>query len=139
MHGRTGHYTAQMRAWTRHQAPALLMALAVAGGAAAQAGKAPAAASQPAPDARADKLATGKVLEVDRKAQRVLVAHGPIQSIGMDAMTMEFLVPDRRVLDVVRAGDRIRFAADWKDGEYRITRIERLARTKKGRHAQPGS
>ena len=129
-----------MRASTNPAWLILLIALAMAGGAAAQLAKPAAASSEPAPGlVRADKLANGTVLEVDRKAQRVLVEHGPIQSIGMDAMTMEFLVPDRRVLGAIRPGDRIRFAADWKDGEYRITRIERVAHSKKGRRPRPAN
>lgn len=63
-------------------------------------------------------------MEIDVKSRRVLVKHGPIASLGMDAMTMEFLVPDRKLLQKLRAGDRIQFAAVWRKGEYEITRAE---------------
>ncbi len=78
--------------------------------------------------ATASKLANGEVLEVDRKEKRVLVKHGPIASIGMDAMTMEFLVPDTRLLKSLRPGDQIRFAVVWRKGEYEITRANVTAR-----------
>ncbi len=67
-------------------------------------------------------MASGEVLEIDRKERRVVVNHGPIQSLGMDAMAMEFLVPDPKLLASLRPGDKIRFAAAWKDGDYLLTR-----------------
>jgi len=74
--------------------------------------------------AAAGPLAIGEVLEIDRKGKRVLLKHGPIASIGMDAMTMEFAVPDGRLLDTLRPGDKVRFAVVWRKGDYEITRIE---------------
>jgi Cu/Ag efflux protein CusF len=130
-----------MAAWTKFEQ--LVLLIAVAAGAAASAQpleKAPPTAARAAPSAaRAQKLATGVVIEVDAAAQRVLVEHGPIPSLGMDAMTMEFLVPDRRLVASLRPGDRIRFAADWKGGEYRITRIEDVTRSGKSRRGRPAN
>ena len=86
------------------------------------------------PSARADaasqdvSMASGEVLEIDRKERRVVVNHGPIQSLGMDAMAMEFLVPDPKLLASLRPGDKIRFAAAWKDGDYLITRASVVGR-----------
>lgn len=73
-------------------------------------------------------LASGEVLEIDRKEQRVLIQHGPIASIGMDAMTMEFAVPDGKLLGTLRPGDNVRFAVVWRKGDYEITRIEVVSR-----------
>jgi Cu/Ag efflux protein CusF len=103
-------------------APALVLTAAL--GAAAQTTPAVRASSA----AAAAGWATGEVLEVDRKEKRVLVEHGPIASIGMDAMTMEFLVPDAKLLKTLKPGDRIRFAVLWRKGEYEITRAEVTAR-----------
>lgn len=86
------------------------------------AGRAASASPRPLP------LAKGEVLEVDRKERRVLIKHGPIQSIGMDAMTMEFLVPDARLLASLQPGDSVRFAATWKDGDYLLTRAQVVKR-----------
>jgi Cu/Ag efflux protein CusF len=100
-------------------AAALALALAACG--------APAQAQSSAPSGRlssaapSTSMATGEVLEIDRKEGRVLVKHGPIASIGMDAMTMEFLVPDPTLLKQLRAGDHMRFSVLWRKGEYEIT------------------
>ena len=81
-------------------------------------------------------MASGEVLEVDRKERRVVVNHGPIQSLGMDAMAMEFLVPDPKLLASLRPGDKIRFAAAWKDGDYLITRASVVGRKSAGRRVE---
>jgi len=104
----------------------LLLALCGAVGAAAQTAAPGRAASAAAPVS--STLATGEVLEIDAKEQRVLVKHGPIASIGMDAMTMEFRVPDRKLLQKLNPGDHIRFAVVWRNGDYEITRAEVTAR-----------
>ncbi|MCM2253796.1 MAG: copper-binding protein [Ramlibacter sp.] len=87
----------------------------------------PAAAKPTAPaSARQLPLARGEVLEVDAKLASVTVKHGPIPRLGMDPMTMEFLVPDPKVLAQLKPGARIRFDAVFKDGDYLITRVEVL-------------
>jgi Cu(I)/Ag(I) efflux system protein CusF len=105
----------------------LLLALCGATGATAQSAM-PARPSSSSAAPVTGALATGEVLEVDAKEQRVLIKHGPIASIGMDAMTMEFLVPDRKLLQQLKPGDRIRFAVVWRKGEYEITHAEVTAR-----------
>lgn len=106
----------------------LLLALACAGGVQAQSATAAPERAASATATAAARLASGEVLEIDRKEKRVLVKHGPIASIGMDAMTMEFLVPDAKLLRTLKPGDRIRFAVLWRNGEYEITRAEVTAR-----------
>jgi Cu(I)/Ag(I) efflux system periplasmic protein CusF len=100
--------------------PALLLAASVAHA------QTPPAAVKPAVPASARQLplARGEVLEVNRQDRSVLVKHGPIPSLGMDPMTMEFLVPDAQLLDRLAPGTRIRFDVLWKDGDYVITRAE---------------
>lgn len=112
----------------KHLQLLLALALACAGCAQAQsATPAPGRAASSTAAATAS-LASGEVLEIDRKEKRVLVKHGPIASIGMDAMTMEFLVPDGKLLQTLKPGDKIRFAVLWRNGEYEITRAEVTAR-----------
>lgn len=102
----------------------LVLSLSVAAGA-AHAQTPPAAAKPVAPaSARQLPLATGEVLEVDAKLASVMVKHGPIPRLGMDPMTMEFLVPDPKLLALLKPGARIRFDAVFKDGDYLITRVE---------------
>jgi Cu(I)/Ag(I) efflux system protein CusF len=108
----------------------LLVQLAFAGAVTAQGQTAPASPTpaRPASSAAVGTLASGEVLEVDRKEKRVLLKHGPIASIGMDAMTMEFLLPDAKRLQSLEPGDKVRFAVVWRNGDYEITRIEVVKR-----------
>jgi Cu(I)/Ag(I) efflux system periplasmic protein CusF len=78
-------------------------------------------------------LANGEVLEIDKKEKRVLLKHGPIQHIGMDAMTMEFSVPDGKLLESLKLGDKVRFDAASKNGDYEITRMEVVKRRSSNR------
>lgn len=82
----------------------------------AQTAPAKPAASAAAPMSQAEVL---KVLP-----DAVLLKHGPIANLGMDAMTMQFGVADAKLLKAVKAGDKIRFAADKVNGKYVVTRIE---------------
>lgn len=74
--------------------------------------------------ATAASLSSAEVLKVYPKEKRVLLKHGPIPSIGMGAMTMEFGLPDLKMLRSVKPGDKVRFAADQVKGEYVVTHIE---------------
>ncbi len=69
-------------------------------------------------------LAEGEVRRVDKDAKKLTIRHGPIQSLNMPAMTMVFQVKDPAMLDQVKAGDKIKFAADKVGGAYTITQIE---------------
>lgn len=71
-------------------------------------------------------LADGEVRKVDKDAQKLTLRHGPIDNLGMPGMTMVFQVQDPAVLDRVKAGDKVRFAADKIGGTFTVTRIEAL-------------
>ena len=107
----------------------LLAMLALCAPAQSQTGAPRAGASTPAA-ARTMPLADGEVLEVDRQARTVLMKHGPIASLGMDAMTMEFVVRDERLLATLRPGDRLRFATLVQDGDYVLTHAEHVKRAR---------
>ena len=72
----------------------------------------------------ADQFADGIVKKIDASSQRIMVAHGPIASIGMMPMTMMFKVKEPVMLKQVREGDKIRFLVEEIGGDYTITRIE---------------
>jgi Cu/Ag efflux protein CusF len=55
---------------------------------------------------------------------KATIAHGPIDSIGMGAMTMQFAVKDAAGLAKVKAGDKVRFQAIMAGGDIVVTRIE---------------
>lgn len=55
---------------------------------------------------------------------KATIAHGPIDSIGMAPMTMQFMVKDAAGLAKLKAGDKVRFQAVMADGDIVVTRIE---------------
>ena len=71
-------------------------------------------------------LTEGEVRKVDKEAKKLTLRHGPIANLGMSGMTMIFQVQDPAVLDQVKAGDKVRFAADKVGGAFIVTQIETL-------------
>lgn len=102
---------------------AVLAALA-AGSAAAQMHPAHPAAPSVVAQAPSAPLADGEVRKVDKDAGKITLKHGPIKSLDMPPMTMVFQVKDRALLDKVKAGDKVKFAAEEKAGAYIVTAIE---------------
>ncbi|MBL8527003.1 MAG: copper-binding protein [Burkholderiales bacterium] len=76
------------------------------------------------PTAQGSGLTDGEIRKVDKAQGKVTLAHEPIRSLGMPRMTMVFRVPDPAMLDQVKPGDKVRFAADKIDGKYTVTRWE---------------
>lgn len=72
-----------------------------------------------------DTLSEGEVRRVDKSSGKITLKHGEIRNLDMPPMTMVFGVPDKALLEKVKAGDKVRFAAD-KDaaGNYVVTSIE---------------
>lgn len=93
------------------------LALSSVSGANAQSGSATAAAP--------NSMSSGEVKKVDKSAGKVTIKHGPLQNIGMDAMTMVFRVKDPAMLDQVKAGDKISFVAEAPNGQLTVTRLEK--------------
>lgn len=69
-------------------------------------------------------LSEGEVRRVDKDAQKMTIRHGPLENLGMPAMTMVFQVKDPTMLDQVKVGDKIRFSAEKTGGAYTVTTIE---------------
>ena len=69
-------------------------------------------------------MTTGEVKKVDKSAGKVTIKHGPIDNLGMPAMTMVFRVKDPAMLDQMKAGDQIRFVAEKVNGAYTVTQME---------------
>lgn len=83
------------------------------------------AQSEPATTAASNSMSSGEVKKVDKSAGKVTIKHGPLQNIGMDAMTMVFRVKDPAMLDQVKAGDKISFVAEAPNGQLTVTRLEK--------------
>jgi Cu(I)/Ag(I) efflux system periplasmic protein CusF len=69
-------------------------------------------------------LADGEVRKVNKDAKKLTIKHGPIPSLDMPPMTMVYRVKDPAMLDQVKPGDKIKFAADKIDGAYTVTILE---------------
>lgn len=69
-------------------------------------------------------LTEGEVRKVDKDSKKITIRHGAIANLGMPPMTMMFQVTDPTVLERVKAGDKIRFAAEKRKGAFTVTRIE---------------
>ena len=74
--------------------------------------------------AQATKLTEGEVRKVDIAAGKVTLKHGPIENLGMPGMTMVFRATNPAMLDKLKAGDKVRFAADKAGDDYTVSRIE---------------
>lgn len=69
----------------------------------------------------------GEVKKVDKAQGRLTIKHGPLENLGMPAMTMIFRVKDVAMLDQVKPGDRIKFLAEKINGALTVTRLENVA------------
>jgi Cu/Ag efflux protein CusF len=67
----------------------------------------------------------GEVRKVDLEQGKVTLRHGPLVNLDMPAMTMVFTAADRKLLEGLKQGDKIRFTADKKDGVYTVTAVQR--------------
>ena len=94
---------------------------------------APTANAQAVPETRLAQAGAGKaasamteaeVRKVDKDAGKITLRHGEIKNLDMPAMTMVFQVKDKAMLDKVKAGDKVRFAADKVGGAFTIIEIE---------------
>lgn len=69
-------------------------------------------------------MTTGEVKKVDKDAGKVTIKHGPIKNLDMPGMTMVFRVKDAAMLDQVKEGDKINFAADKINGAFTLMQVE---------------
>jgi Cu(I)/Ag(I) efflux system periplasmic protein CusF len=67
----------------------------------------------------------GEVRKVDLAQGKVTLRHGPLTNLDMPAMTMVFTAADKKLLDGLKEGDKVRFTADKQNGTYVVTAIER--------------
>lgn len=70
------------------------------------------------------QLADGEIRKVDKDAKKITIKHGEIKSLDMPPMTMVFQVKDPAMLEQVKPGDKVKFAAEKLGGAYTVTRIE---------------
>lgn len=82
--------------------------------------------AMPAPKATSQKSIVGKgtVVSEDRSAGNVTLKHEPILAIGWGAMTMNFRVKGKMLLDKVKKGDKVQFTLLQEGHDYVITSIK---------------
>ena len=67
----------------------------------------------------------GVVKAVKIADKKLTIQHGPIQTLGMSGMTMDFAVYDPAMLDEVAEGHKVSFMMEVdKDGHFIIVEIE---------------
>ncbi len=69
-------------------------------------------------------MADGEVRKVDKEQGKLTLKHGPIANLDMPGMTMVFRVADPKMLETIKVGDKVKFAADKVQGAYTVTAIE---------------
>jgi Cu(I)/Ag(I) efflux system periplasmic protein CusF len=69
-------------------------------------------------------LSEGEVRKVDLAQGKLTLRHGPLANLDMPAMTMVFTAADKKLLDGLKEGDKVRFTADKQNGTYVVTAIE---------------
>ena len=69
-------------------------------------------------------LTEGEVKKVDKETGKVTIKHGPIVNLDMPNMTMVFRVKEPVMLDQVKTGDKIKFAADKINGAYTVMKLD---------------
>src|SRR6185295_5418868 len=102
------------------KAKLLLMALII-GGAASPVIHAAAAVAGPG---QSVPMSAGEVRKVDKEQGKLTIRHGPLENLGMPAMTMVFRVKDPAMLDQVKEGDKVSFIEEKIDGAITLTELQ---------------
>lgn len=69
-------------------------------------------------------LSDGEIKKVDKEAGKLTIKHGELKNLDMPGMTMVFKVQSPAMLEQVKQGDKVRFAADKVNGALTVTAIE---------------
>jgi len=69
-------------------------------------------------------VGTGTVVSENSSTGSVTLQHESIPAIGWGAMTMEFKVKDKMLLDKVKKGDKVQFTLLQQGKDYVITNIK---------------
>lgn len=82
------------------------------------------AAGNPAAAQSSESMTNGEVRRVDKAAERITLKHEDIKNLEMPAMTMVFRVSDPAMLERVKVGDKVRFAAEDVKGNVTLMKLE---------------
>ena len=70
------------------------------------------------------ELTDGEVRKIDKEAGKITLRHGELKNLNMAAMTMVFRVKDQAMLDLVKVGSKVKFAADRVNGAVTIVQLQ---------------
>jgi Cu(I)/Ag(I) efflux system protein CusF len=69
-------------------------------------------------------LTDGEVRKIDKETGKLTIKHGEIKHLEMPPMTMVFVARDKSMLDMVKAGDKVRFMVLHENGQMIVTDIQ---------------
>jgi Cu(I)/Ag(I) efflux system periplasmic protein CusF len=69
-------------------------------------------------------MADGEIKKIDKDNKKLTIKHGEIKNLDMPGMTMVFQVKDAAMIDGVKVGDKIRFAAEKGATGYVVSEIQ---------------
>ena len=73
--------------------------------------------------AAATPLVNGEVRSLDPLTGLIVLRHGDIPNLAMPAMTMGFEIADKKMLDGLKVGDKVRFQAEMLKGKATVTEL----------------
>lgn len=76
--------------------------------------------------AAADEFVNAEVRSIDRDSGKLMLKHEAIRKFNMNGMTMGFRIVDQKQIDSLAVGDKVRFMPDRVNGQFVITKIEKL-------------
>ncbi|SAK97372.1 RND transporter [Caballeronia pedi] len=71
------------------------------------------------------EMSHGEIRKIDTAAGKLTIKHGPLENLGMDAMTMSFKVKDPAMMSQVQVGDKIDFVAENIGGGLMVTEMQK--------------
>ena len=69
-------------------------------------------------------LVDAEVRKVDVERGLIVLNHGELANLGMPAMTMGFDVADRKMLNGVKPGQKVKFQAEMIGGKATVTELK---------------
>jgi Cu(I)/Ag(I) efflux system periplasmic protein CusF len=79
------------------------------------------------PRATLAQMVDGQVVKIDESAGKITLRHGPLKQFDMeDGMTMVFRAQDPAMLKTVKVGDKIKFATERINGQFTVTKFQKL-------------
>ncbi len=86
--------------------------------------RAQAAPSEATAKASTSAMTEAEVRKVNKETKKITLKHAAIKNLDMPPMTMVFQVSDAAMLDKVKAGDKVLFAAKDEGGKITVTEIQ---------------